>query len=536
MDRTCNSDSAHQLGALASKSSSRLRLSGDWSRVNLPSSDASVLNTRLGDRKESSQIDVSEESSDVMPSSRSRVPNSIAAPITVKAEIQPSLTLPSSVLPTRSRTIPIATHHERSPFLAILPHDIHFRLAVHYVDFDTLLALRQTCTTMYDLLNPDLVHRVRSEFVQKSLDLEIKRFREYRTIYPRQRLGALWDLLYAAFDFRLIERPAKELRCYGCLEVKPLWCFVERMSNKGTGLGAKSARDRVCKDCMQRYRDVEGQWWKENWVKKSETVRKSNRRTRVKRWALEGRSLMNPDEEIGVCSCCGSGTFELWWGCVACFELEEKRRRDEDLMEFAGVERKLINAIESWQARRFVKHRRSQHGRGERTSRRWWLPRMDLNLHWEGGLAERRDALLEWKDRRNQNISATSAGGGTGPSRRTWGTGGAKMALGDGETPRWRAAEQIPLPKSHREARCSTCWIPNCPRRMYELGLAYERILPCEHWCSDCQQSFETRHSRKREVNRRRRVPNPDAGGIFGESWNDGFGTLFEGEEEEEES
>lgn len=192
MDRTCNNDSAHQLGALPSKSSSRLRLSGDWSRVNLPSSDPSVLNTRLVDRKESSQIDVSEESSDVMPSSRSRVPNSIAAPIHINTDIQPSLTLPSSVLPTRSRTTPVATHHERSPFLAILPHDIHYRLAVQYVDFDTLLALRQTCTTMYDLLNPDLVHRVRSEFVQKSLDLEIKRFREYRTIYPRQRLGALW--------------------------------------------------------------------------------------------------------------------------------------------------------------------------------------------------------------------------------------------------------------------------------------------------------------------------------------------------------
>lgn len=379
---------------------------------------------------------------------------------------------------------------------------------------------------MFSLLDSDLLLRIRSAFVQKSLDNEIKRFREYRTIYPRQRLGALWDLLYAAFDFRLIERPAKELRCYGCLEVKPLWCFVERMSNKGTGLGAKSARDRVCKDCMRRYRDIEGQWWKENWVKKSETVRKSSRRTRVKRWALEGRSLVNPEEEIGVCSCCGSGTFELWWGCVACFELEEKRRREEDLMEYAGLERRLTDVIEWWRTKKEAK-RRSQQATRERRSRRWYMPlRLDLNFHWEGGLAERRAALVEWKESRSHRASSSAAG--TGPSKKTFRTGLMSSEATEREPPRWRAIDQTPLPKSRREARCSSCWVPNCPRRTYIVGLAYERPLPRERWCSGCQQNYETRHAKKREMNRRRRSVNPDATGIFGDSWDGGFGTLFD--------
>ena len=531
MDRACNNDSAQQLGALTSKSSSRLRLSGDWSRVNLSNPDPSAMNTRLVDRKESSQIDVSEQSSDLMMQpSRSRISNSATAnmaPVPIKPEVQPSLTLPSIVLPTKPRTTPIATQNEqRSPFLTILPHDIHYILAVKYLDFDTLLALRQTCKTMFSLLDSDLLLRIRSAFVQKSLDNEIKRFREYRTIYPRQRLGALWDLLYAAFDFRLIERPAKELRCYGCLEVKPLWCFVERMSNKGTGLGAKSARDRVCKDCMRRYRDIEGQWWKENWVKKSETVRKSSRRTRVKRWALEGRSLVNPEEEIGVCSCCGSGTFELWWGCVACFELEEKRRREEDLMEYAGLERRLTDVIEWWRTKKEAK-RRSQQATRERRSRRWYMPlRLDLNFHWEGGLAERRAALVEWKESRSHRASSSAAG--TGPSKKTFRTGLMSSEATEREPPRWRAIDQTPLPKSRREARCSSCWVPNCPRRTYIVGLAYERPLPRERWCSGCQQNYETRHAKKREMNRRRRSVNPDATGIFGDSWDGGFGTLFD--------
>ncbi|OQV02079.1 hypothetical protein CLAIMM_07330 [Cladophialophora immunda] len=363
---------------------------------------------------------------------------------------------------------------QKSAFLSILPRDLHFLLATTFVDFDTLLALRQTCRSLYETLPTDVVRRVRSKMVKESLDNEAEQYREYRSIYPRQRLGHLWDLLYAAFDFRLIERPARELRCYGCLEEKPLWCFVERMSNRGTGLGAKFAQNRLCKDCMRRYRDIEGEWWKENWVKKSDMVRKSSKGRRLRRWMLEGRSLVNPDEEIGVCSSCGSSTFELWWGCVPCFELEEQRRREEDLMEIDGLERKFAEVMETWRGRKRVTRRR-RHASHDRRGRKWWA----TSFIFAGGLADRKAALIEWKENKDSKKS---------------GSGTTKAYHQDS---RWHALDQIPLPKSRREARCSSCWVPNCPRRTYILGLAYERPLPRERWCAGCKQEFDQRLARK---------------------------------------
>jgi hypothetical protein len=390
-------------------------------------------------------------------------------------------------------------------------------LATRYLDFDSLLALRQTCTTLYSLLTPALVRRVRYKIVKSSLEVEAAQYYNYRSAYPRQRLGHLWDLLYAAFDFRLIERPARELRCYGCLEVKPLWNFVERMSNRGTGLGAKSARNRMCKDCMRRFRDIEGEWWKENWIKKSDTVRKTSASHRVRRWMLEGGSLVNPDQEIGVCSSCGSGTFELWWGCVSCFELEEQRRREEDIMDFEGaLERKLVDWLESWRVRREAKRRKKLANRDRRsTTRKWWLPR--FNVEFGGNMADRKAALVEWKDSKSGQKSGSQAGTAW-PSWR-------------GDPPPWRALEQIPLPKNRREARCSSCWVPNCPRRTYILGLAYERPLPPDRWCPDCQVEYNQRHARREERKlalKARNEHKANNSGIFSDEWKDGLGSLFD--------
>ncbi|KIW75885.1 hypothetical protein Z517_10630 [Fonsecaea pedrosoi CBS 271.37] len=380
-------------------------------------------------------------------------------------------TLLSANKPQQDRTVGGA---QKSAFLSILPRDLHFLLATTYVDFDTLLALRQTCHLFYEMLPTEVVRRVRSKLVKESLENEAQQYREYRSMYPRQRLGHLWDLLYAAFDFRLIERPARELRCYGCLEEKPLWCFVERMSNRGTGLGAKFAQNRLCKDCMRRYRDIEGEWWRENWVKKSDTVRKSSKGRRLRRWMLEGQSLVNPDEEVGVCSSCGSSTFELWWGCVTCFELEEQRRREEDLMEIDGLERRIAEVVENWRGRKRMTRRR-RHASRDRRRRKWWAP----SFTFAGGLSERKAALIEWKEHKDNKKT---------------GTGTVKASH---QESRWHALDDIPLPKSRREARCSSCWVPNCPRRTYILGLAYERPLPRERWCAGCKQEFDQRLARK---------------------------------------
>ncbi|KIW97114.1 uncharacterized protein Z519_02506 [Cladophialophora bantiana CBS 173.52] len=429
-------------------------------------------------RKESSRVAVTEHTVDnrILPTLKMQHPTSLI----LKAKQRTSM--PALLSSNKAHLERAAGGARKSAFLSILPHDLHYLLATVYVDFDTLLALRQTCRVIYEILPVDVVRRTRAKLVKESLENEERQYREYRSIYPRQRLGHLWDLLYAAFDFRLIERPARELRCYGCLEAKPLWCFVERMSNRGTGLGAKFARNRLCKDCMRRYRDIEGEWWKENWVKKSDTVCKSSLTRRLRRWVLEGQSLVNPAEEIGVCSSCGNTTFELWWGCVACFELEEQRRREEDLMEIEGFERKIAGIFEAWRVRKGATRRQRQASRDRRT-RNWWAP--SFNIAFAGGLAERKAALIEWRENRENKENRENRKSGSGPTK-------AKKP-----DSRWRALDQIPLPKSRREARCSSCWVPNCPRRMYILGLAYERPLPRERWCPGCKQEFDQRLARK---------------------------------------
>ncbi|KIX98168.1 uncharacterized protein Z520_06248 [Fonsecaea multimorphosa CBS 102226] len=447
-----------------------------WSTGVGGESSREIAGDQLSDHKESTRVTVTERTAD--------------NPIRSMMEMQPSTSLiwkakhrasiPAFFSTTKPQLERTAGKSQTSAFLSILPRDVHFLLGTTYLDFDTLLALRQTCRSVYDIFPADVVRRVRSKIVKASLEDEVRQYREYRSMYPRQRLGHLWDLLYAAFDFRLIERPARELRCYGCLEEKPVWCFVERMSNRGTGLGAKFAQNRLCKDCMRRYRDIEGEWWKENWVKKSDMVRKSSRGRRLGRWMLEGQSLVNPDEQIGVCSSCGSSTFELWWGCVPCFELEEQRRREEELMETDGWQRRIAEVMGTWRGRKRLTRRRRHASRSrsrdrDRGRKRWWAP----SFTFAGGLADRKAALIEWKEHKDSKKAGTST------------------IKANHQDSRWHALDQIPLPESRREARCSSCWVPNCHSRTYILGLAYERPLPRERWCTGCKQEFDQRLARK---------------------------------------
>ena len=451
-------------------------------------------------RKGPAKVAVAEHSSD-----RPLVPRLRASTKSVLISKAKQHALAPALLSTNKFKMARSQGAQHSAFMTILPRDIYHLLATQYLDFDTLLALRQTCRAAHQLLTSNLIRRIRAQLVKKSLEHEISQYREYRSKYPRQRLGHLWDLLYAAFDFRLIERPARNLCCYGCLETKPLWCFVERMSNRGTGLGAKSAKDRMCKECMRRYRDIEGEWWKENWIKKSDTVRKQSRSRRIRRWAFQGGSLTNPAEEVGICASCGSGTSELWWGCVSCFEVEEQRRRKEDMMDFAGVERKIIDFVEGWRIRMDTKRRKKQATR-DRRQRKGWAPR--FNISFRGSIADREAALMEWKGSRGNPTSGSNTTRGI--------TGEHK----------WRALNQIPLPQSRREARCRDCWAPNC--RTYILGLAYERPLGRERWCAGCQHEHDLRHARRQERMTTITATDPDLNGIFSNEWDDGLGLLFD--------
>ncbi|KIW37516.1 uncharacterized protein PV06_10169 [Exophiala oligosperma] len=368
-----------------------------------------------------------------------------------------------------------------SPFLDILSTDLHYAIATKYLNFDTLLALRQTCRAMHALLTPDKIRRVRDKLVQQYLEDEVRQFRAYRTLYPRNRFGHLWELLHDAFDFRLVERPAKELRCYACLQLKPVWNFVERMSTRGTGLGAKSAHNRMCKDCMRRYRDVEGSWWKENWVKRSDTAKIVSRGKRVRRWVFQGQSLVNPPEDVGVCAACGTFAFELWWGCVTCFEMEQKARREEDLdeMEISGLERKVVDAFDKWRFRREIKCRKRQAKRETRAARSRILAR--FGFIWIGPGSNRRAAFREWRASK------------TGKPASPFMPPPKKVDRG------WKALDQIPPPDGRREARCAPCWIASAPRRMYMHSFGFEGVLEKERWCKHCRQEQRSRHERREE-------------------------------------
>lgn len=465
-------------------------------------------------------------------------------------------TTPVTVTMMTPQSIPLhkSTQHHATPFLSLLPVDLHHVLATDYLDFNALLSLRRTCRAMYHLLSPDLVRQVRSGIIERSLASEVEQIRAYRSIYRQQRISHhLWELLYAVFDPRLIGRPAKELMCYGCLETKPLFAFVERMSNRGTGLGAKFARDRMCKDCMRRHRDIEGRWYKENWVQKSEMVRKVGKYRRIRRWALQGQSLVNPEQEIGICAKCGSGSFELWWGCVACFEAEEERRRTLDLQDFGAVGRKVVGALESVRAgmeavrrhrlaasaRRMSEGVGRRHGRGRR---RKWLPLPNLTV--SGSLADRKAALDEWRENKSchkHGCRGSGSGSDKGiaappPPPTTTETSSTCTAPAAAtacphrhhqSNRHWRAVEEFaPLTtKNRREARCTSCWVPNCPRQSYFLGLAYEPPLTKERWCTGCRTDHDQRLARKNGRKEKQRPPwyEDNLGGLWSSSWLDGY-------------
>jgi len=175
-------------------------------------------------------------------------------------------------------------------------------------------------------------------------------------------------------------------------------------------------------------------------------------------------------------------------------------------MDFEGVvERKVVDWLEAWRVRKEAKRRKRLASRDRRT-RKWWLP--NLYIGFGGNIADRKAALVEWKD--------SKANQKTGP-------GGSKPES------QWRALDQIPLSKNRREARCSSCWVPNCPRRTYILGLAYERPLPAERWCPGCQQDYKQRHARRQKRKVMTKARNEGKlSGIFSEEWNDGFGCLFD--------
>jgi hypothetical protein len=409
------------------------------------------------------------------------------------------------VLPTES---PVLRSSATAPLthsldLLCLPTELLLHLT-SFLPFNALLALRSTCHSLHDVLSPYHITSQRKSITKRLIASEQADLHEYRHSHPRQRYSHLWDLFYAAFEWQLQERPAKELICYGCLETKPLHCFVERMSTRGTGLGGGLAKHRRCKDCMRRFYSVGGAWWREHWVRKSEHRKRRTRVERVARWITHGDSLVENIErgaEVGVCACCGGRQSELWWGCSGCLEKEEMRRRKEDREVFRGTLtadqaehydegwlRWVIDKSEHWRTKRERQKRRRDTRRVEQG--RWWRrvwrhTRRGAMLRWEGSW-ERVEALVELLQGPGKDSSSDP---------RTELDADHKSMETEEE---WKPLDHVPLSKDRREARCSYCWVPTCQGKTFMLGLAYETDLPFERWCNSCQEEHIERQQKRK--------------------------------------
>ncbi|KPI42596.1 uncharacterized protein AB675_9681 [Cyphellophora attinorum] len=447
---------------------------------------------------------------------------------------------------TQTETAPTsatAMTQPQSRFLN-LPDDLIYHLSDH-LTYNTLLALRSTCHKLHNVLTVDHVTTIRTRFILNCLADEAVQRAEYRRIHPRYGRDTLWDLFSIAFEWQLLERPVSELRCYGCLEVKPLRMFVERMSCKGTGLGGRLARQRRCKDCMRQHMFIAGTWWREHWLRRSEMVRRAGAVERHVSRLVRGKSLpkVAKGEEVGICVECGTGQFELYWGCAMCFEKEQlTRRREEwsmmgfeDTEELEGWVKWVLQKHESWTGRR-DKRRKQRFARRAESGGKWWNVRryavwMGIDVRWKGSWAERVESLVDHLEESYQRRAAQRLQGSSGAGHSIVEAGGEDAADSDeidgrhppsqGELiensqnpPRrdWRPTDEITdpthpfynivhhrandpalnatnkKPRDRLEVRCAMCWTPSCRRRRCLGGLVSAwRKLELERCCEMCQ-------------------------------------------------
>lgn len=301
---------------------------------------------------------------------------------------------------------------------------------------------------------------------------------------------------------------------------------MERMSSRGTGLGGRYARLRRCKDCMRREMNIAGVYWREHWLRRAETVRQRGRVERVVGWVVHGRELrkVRKGEEVGVCAECGTGQFELFWGCVGCFEMEEGRRRREEWrmrgfvmggeggedggeVAVEGWARWVLERADEWRGRRDKKRQRRRARRAE-CGGKWWHARryagwLGSDVRWEGSWGERVELLVAHLEFEQRRRAPREAGVFDGPTvedhrKRTVRAEKTSPILAEGAT-EWKAIDQVPLKKDRREARCAMCWNPLCRRRWYFGGLVYGPKLSLEQCCESCQQEERLRLERGRD-------------------------------------
>ena len=215
-----------------------------------------------------------------------------------EAQLQPANPEPSNGQSSTSSNPPLS-------FLS-LPSDIHHLILTDYLPYDSIVALRSTSSHFHSLIPPTTLKRLRRNVISQLLA-------EERGVLKR------WlPQLYGRYS----GRPTTHMTCYSCLQSVPITDFFASQVHQSRGLGRKRAAERWCKPCGLKYGKIRhGRWMYEVSYGIDDQLRYE---------AVMGGELKVSNPCV---TCPPKHRYDgqqVWWGCVDCFEKEEKRLQKQD--------------------------------------------------------------------------------------------------------------------------------------------------------------------------------------------------------------
>jgi hypothetical protein len=439
-----------------------------------------------------------------------KVQNQAAASLEVAAPSPPCQT--SSLSSSSSSSTP--------PHLSFLglPSDIHYLILTSYLPYDSIVALRSTSSYFHFLIPPSTLKRLRQNVVSMLLADE------------RALLKKWLPEPYGRYN----GRPTSHMTCYSCLQSLPITDFFAAQVTQSRALGRKRARSRWCKSCGQKYGTIgHGRWMDEISFGADEQLRYE--------------SVMGEELKIkNPCTTCQPkhryDGQHVWWGCVGCFEKEERRIQKEDSERRRDIRRHCSNVKHGVQA--FVEPNNLRE-RGREA--RWWLRstlgwhalvRAGYSVYWWardeslltrtcrvcgrlgrvldprkmqepgqklGRKAKRAvGAVLEIakKDKKHESSTAERFDASilalesciiccdsTGDTRAVESDAHPAEQKALTTQPQHHDHNHVHIPAPRHEVRCWRCWRAKRSRRRrrYDDGMAYGLPLPRDRWCDGCQ-------------------------------------------------
>ncbi len=430
----------------------------------------------------------------------------------------------SSLQPQASTLQPQFSSTPPLSFLA-LPSDIHHLILTSYLPYDSIVALRSASSQFHSLIPPATLKRLRQNVISQLLTDERALLKKWLP----QPYG------------RWSGRPNSHMNCYSCLQSLPTTQFFAYQVGQSRGLGRKRAAERWCKPCGLKYGKIShGRWI-------DEVSYSTDDQLRYETVMGEELTLKNP-----CVTCPEKDRYDgqrVWWGCVDCFEKEEKKlqkqdsERRRDLRRHcsrvkrgakAFVEPEYLHELghATW---RWMRTRLGWHATVRRGYNVYWWARDESLLRKAcrtcgrvgrvldprqmqepgerlGRKAKRAVGAVFELAKKNQKKDESGAADGDGTST----TSGEDCVICcteavDPSRPKTvapsshRNRHHHCVTSPHREVRCWRCWRAKRSRRRrrYDDGLAFGAPLRKERWCNGCQTEHESFVALKREKNQR---------------------------------